>query len=115
MKGRIFTNGAPHCKFVPREEAKSPTITLEGLLSTIVIDSYEDRKVETFIVPGSYLHTDMPKEKFMLLLLGGKFVDVMCYINPDYKQHVRFKDGRKTLHLRIIKAMNRMIDSDILL
>ena len=55
MKGRMCANGEPHRKFVPREEVKSLKITMEGLLATMVIDEYEDRKVATFNVPGAYL------------------------------------------------------------
>ena len=69
LKGRIFDNGEPHRKFVRREEAKWPTITQEGILSTMVIDEYEDKKVANFDVPGAYLQKDLPKDKFTLLLL----------------------------------------------
>ena len=82
FKGRMCANGAPYCKFVPREEAKSYTITLKGLLATMVIDAYEGRKVETIDLPGDYLHIDISKDKFVLILLEGKFVDIMCDINP---------------------------------
>ena len=91
LKGKMCSNGSPHRKFVPRKESKFPTITLEGLLSTIVIDAHEDSKVATFDVPGAYLQTDLPKDEFALLLMESKFVDIMCDINPKYKQHVCFK------------------------
>ena len=48
MKVRMCDNGSHHRKFVPREEAKSPTINLEGIMETIVIDACEERKVATF-------------------------------------------------------------------
>ena len=102
-------NGAPHIKFVSREVANLPTITLEGLLGVILVYAYEGRKVANFDVPGAYLHTDLPKDRFTLLLLRGKFVDIMCEINPEYKQHVRTKYGRKTLYICILKAMYGMI------
>ena len=38
----------------------------------------------------------------------------MCDINPEYKKHVRFKDGRKKSYLRILKAMYGMIKSALL-
>ena len=110
----MCANGAPHCKFLPREEEKSPTITLELLLTTTVIDVYEDRKVATFEVPGAYLKTDLSKDNFTLLLLEVKSVGIMCDINPKYKQQVRFKDGRKTLYLCIIKSIYGMVESDLL-
>ena len=50
----------------------------------------------------------------MLLLLEGEFVDIMYDINTDYKQHVRFKDGRKISYIRILKAIYGIIESNIL-
>ena len=41
IKGRMCANGAPHRKFVPREEARSPTISLEALIATMMIDAFE--------------------------------------------------------------------------
>ena len=41
-------------------------------------------------------------------------MDIMCDINFKYKQHVRFKGGRKTFFLRIIKEISWMIKSSIL-
>ena len=82
MKFRMCANGEPHHKFVPREEAKFPTITLGGLLITMVIYEYEDKKVATFNVPGEYLQIYLTKYKFTLLLMEGKFVYIMCDTNP---------------------------------
>ena len=45
LKGMMYADGAPHFKFLPREEVKLPAITLEVLLSIMVIYAYEDRKV----------------------------------------------------------------------
>ena len=114
MKGIMCANGAPHCNFLPRKEENSTTITLERLLYTMVIDSHEGRKVATFDVPGAYLHTYLPKDKFTLLLLEGNFVDIMCDINPEYKQHISTKDSRKTLYLRTLKDICGMIESELL-
>ena len=68
----------------------------------MVIDAYEYGKVVTFDVPEAYLQKYLPKDKFTLLLLEGKLVDIVCDINPNYKQHIKFKDGRKTLYLCIL-------------
>ena len=105
----MCSNGEPHRKFLPMEEVKLPTITMEVLLDNMLIDAYEDKKMANFDVSGAYLQTDLPKYKFVLLLLEGKFVDVMCDINPEYKKHVRFKYCRNTLYLCNSKAMYGMI------
>ena len=80
----------------------------------MTIDAYEYRKVANFDVPGEYLQTDLPKDKFTLLLTEVKFVDIMCDINTKHKKHVRFKYGRKKLYLHIIKEIYGMIESALL-
>jgi len=104
MKGRMCGNGAPHHKFVPREEAKSPTVSLDGLLCMALIVAHERRKVVLFHVPGAFLQADIPKDKFRLLKLDEKYVDIMCEVNTEYAQYVRIEIGRKVLYLQIVKA-----------
>ena len=79
-----------------------------------MIDVYEDRKVATLDLPGAFLQTEHPKDKFTLLLQEGKFVGIVFDINPKYKQHVRFKYSRKIFYLRIIKAINGLFESSLL-
>ena len=69
IKGRMCANGAPHQKFVPREEARPPTLYLEALIMSLTIDAHERRKVTVFDVPGEYLQTDLPNDKFVLMML----------------------------------------------
>ena len=40
-----------------------PTVFLEGLFATLVIDSYEGIEVATFDGPGDYLYVDMQRDK----------------------------------------------------
>ena len=110
----MCANGAPHRKFVPREEARSPTLSLEALVASLMIDAYEDRKVAVFDVPGAYLQTSLPDDKFALLVLEGQFVDIMCEINPEYEVGVRMQNGKRVLYLRIKKAIYGMIESALL-
>ena len=43
----MCANGAPHRKFVPREDARSPTVTLEALVASLLIDVKKGRYVNT--------------------------------------------------------------------
>jgi len=64
IKGRtVAGDGRLNRKYVPREEATSRKIALESLLSTLIIDARKNRAVQTYDVPGAYLHADLPKEK----------------------------------------------------
>ena len=41
----------------------SPTIALEALFASLLIDAHEGRAVQTFDIPGAYLHTSLPYYK----------------------------------------------------
>ena len=56
----------------------------------------------------------MPEGKFALLKVTGQFVDIVCDVNPEFKQDVRFENGRKVLYVRILKAIYGMIESALL-
>ena len=61
-----------------REETTSPTITLEALFSSLLIDAHEGRAVQTFDVPEAYLHASLPYDKVVHMKFEGEFVEMMC-------------------------------------
>ena len=115
IKGRTVADGSVQRKYVPREEASSPTLSLEALMGVLLINSFEERDVAVFDVPGAYLHADIPDDKFVLLKFEGDyFVDIMCEVNPEYKEDVRYENGKKVLYVQILKALYGMIESALL-
>ena len=38
----------------------------------------------------------------------------MCQVNPDLEQHIRYKNGKKVLYLRLLKALYGCIESALL-
>ena len=64
-------------------------VPLEVLFSPILIYAYEGREVVTFDYPGAYFHADMLKDKNILLKVRGRFVYIMCQINPAHKKEAR--------------------------
>ena len=77
IKARTCANGAPQRKYIPREEASSPTLKLESLMALILINAYEKRDVAIFVVPGAYIFADIDKNKFAQLKIEEKFVKIM--------------------------------------
>ena len=114
LKGRACADGSKQRAYIPREEATSPTVSMEALTASLVIDAHEKRAVAIFDVPGAYLNADMPEDKFVILKLEGQFVDIMCKVNPEYLKDVRFEYGKKTLYLRVLKALYGCIESALL-
>ena len=114
VKGRTCADGSPQRKFIPREEATSPTLSMEALMGLLLINAYEGRDVAIFDVPGAYLHAKIPDSKFAILKIEGEFVDIMCDVNPEYKEDVRYENGKKVLYVQILRALYGMIESALL-
>ena len=55
-----------------------------------MIYAQEGRDKAIFDTPGAYLNSNMPKGKAVLLKLEVKFVDIICDVNLELKEHVRY-------------------------
>ena len=49
------------------ESVASPTVLIESLIATMIIDAFKGRDYAIFDVPGVYLHADTPEDKRVLL------------------------------------------------
>jgi len=92
----------------------SPTVSLESIMATLIIDAYEGRSVSIVDFPGAYLHAKMPEEKRVLLKLRGQFVDIICSVNQEYRSYVRVEKGVKVLYLRLLRALYGCLESALL-
>ena len=112
IKGRCAANGSRQKQYLKEDESvASPTVSLEGLLGTFVIDAKEGRMVNTFDVPGAFLQAPMPEGKKVLLKMKGEFVDIMCRVNPEHLPNVRFEGKHKVLYLKVERAIYGCIES----
>ena len=73
-----------------------------------MIDAYEDRYTAIADVPGAYLHAEMPQDKLVSLKLKGQFADIMCKVNPEYKQYLRYEGKTKVFLSKGTKSNIRM-------
>ena len=82
---------------------------------TLGIDIYEGRDMVVFDVPGAYLHALMPEDKNIIMLLRGRFVEIMCKVDPHYNEYVTVNSkGQKALYLKILRALYGCIESALL-
>ena len=89
--------GANKKRYLGKDESvASPTVSMESLFTTLVINAHEERDIATFDIPGAHLHAEMSKDKNVILKLRGKFVVIMCDINGEYRQYVRYEQGERS-------------------
>ena len=114
IKGQTCANGSRQRQFLKDgESVASPTVALESLISTLVIDAFKKRDVATFDVPGAYLHAEMSKDK-CILIVRNDFVDILCKACPKYKPYVKSVNGKKILYIRVLRAIYGCIESALL-
>ncbi len=120
LKGRTCANRSRQRKYMKDgEDFASPTASLESILTTLIIDTWEGRDVAVADVPGAYLHASFPEDKKVILKLQGVFIDIMCDVNPEYKKDVVYETGRKNkpvkyLCVRVLRALYGCIESALL-
>ena len=83
-------------------------------MQTLVIDATEQRDVAILDVPGSFLQNALTADKFLLVRIRYEFLDVVCEVNPEYIQYVRYKNGKKVLYVKILRAIYGCIESALL-
>jgi len=103
IKGRACADGRPQRAYISREEATSPTVGLESLMLSLMVDPYEKRDVVTADVAGAFLKGNI--DDFVMIKLINEEVDIMCKVDPKYGDYVIYgKNGRRKLFIKLIKA-----------
>ena len=112
LKSRACANGKKQRRYIKKENVTSPTIQLESLILSMVIDAFEGRDVATADVVGAYLKTHMKEEVHIKLV--GEAAEIMCDVNAKYKDNIVMEKGKKTLYMRLNKALYGCMQSALL-
>ena len=67
------------------------------MVAALMIAAYEDRDVTTVDIPGAYLQDLLSDNKHILMGLRSDFVDIICEVNSDYRNHVIHLWSRKKI------------------
>ena len=116
IKGRTCADGSKQRKYLSADDSvASPTGSLDGFFATCAIDAKEKRNVVTYDVSGAFLQPEMPKKDGKVLLkLRDVFVDIMCDVNPEYKETIVYEKGKKTLYLLVLRSIYGCIEAALL-
>ena len=115
IKGRTCADGSKQRRYLRADETvASPTVSLEALLCSLIIDAHEERDVAIFDVPGAYLHAEVPEDKMIHMKLRDDFVDIMCEVNDKYTPFIHYENGKKVLYLKVLRALYGCIESAML-
>jgi hypothetical protein len=94
--------------YISKEDATSPTVAMESILLTCIIDAEEARDVAIVDIPNAFIQTHIEDEKDMAIIkICGILVDILVEIAPDvYKPYVyQDKKGIKQLLVQCQNAI----------
>ena len=103
IKGRSCADGRAQGLYITNEELVAPTVSMEALLPQLMIGPFEENAMELFDVPGAYLNSDMPEDKFVFFKLEDEFMGIMCEVNPEFRKDFQQEGNKNVLYLRVSK------------
>jgi hypothetical protein len=83
-KGRECADGRKQRLQTNNEDASSPTIAIESVMLSYVMDATERRNVAIVDIPGAFMQAEM--DKLVHMQLDGKMVELLVLVNPDLYQ-----------------------------
>jgi len=119
VKGRCVYEGSKTRPYFSKEETASPTASAEGIFITATIDAHEEHDVMTADIPNTFIQTSLENlkdgDKKVVMKVTGMLVDLLVKVATDvYGPFVVFKNGRKVLHLQVLKALIGMLQAALL-
>lgn len=104
IKGRAVAGGNKQRETVPKEEATSPTVSLEAVLLMAMIDAQEGCDVAAVDIPNAFIQTKLEDAEDMAIMhLCGKLAESMVQVAPEtHAKHVTFNEkGELILHVQL--------------
>ena len=116
IKARHCANGSTQRAYMDKEQVSSPTVSLEALLLTAVIDAEENRDVATCDIPNAFIQTDLDDHTDgtrAIMKIRGELVDILCDIHSDYVV-IEGRNKHRVLYVQVIKAIYGLLISSML-
>jgi hypothetical protein len=104
IKGRGCADGRKQRLYTSKEEASSPTVAIESVMLSCVINAMEARDVATVDIPGAFMQADM--DDVVHMKLEGKMAELLVRIDPKlYRKHIQVQRGKQVLYVELKKAL----------
>jgi hypothetical protein len=93
IKGRGCADGRKQRLYKTKEETSTPTVAIESVFLTSVVDVLEDWQVVTLDIPGAFMKTDI--DEVIHVQLEGPMARLLVKVNPRlYQKYLQEKDGK---------------------
>ena len=112
FKGRVVADGRKQRPYIANESVDSPTVHLESLLTTLVIDGHDNRDLAIIDVGGAIILSKIAE--FILIKVDGDDPISLINANPAYEKYVTVEHGKRVLYLKLRTALYGKIQAALL-
>ena len=112
VKGRGCADGRKQRLYKTKEETSSPTVSLEALLLTCVLDAIEKRAVLICDIPGAFMQADI--DEIINLRLDGPILNALLRIDPSYAKFIIKERNKPVLYTELDKALYGTLQAALL-
>jgi hypothetical protein len=105
LKAQQIAGGNRQQGYITKVDACSPTVSLEAVLITCIVDANENRDVTIVVIPNAFVQTIVKDEKDKALIcIRDPLVDMLVSIaHYVYGPYVTVgKKGKKQLHVQCL-------------
>ena len=94
IKGRGCADGRKYKLYKSKEESSSPTIHIESLFLSCIMDALEKRNVVTLDIPGAFMPADIDEKIHVKLV--GELANLLVKVDPSYQQFITYEGTKKS-------------------
>ncbi len=94
--------------YIDKEDASSPTVAIESVILTSIVNALEERDVAIVDIPNAFVQTVIEeKSKRVIIRIRGMLVDMLLKIASEvYQSYVTIdKKGNKQLLVECLNAL----------
>ena len=112
IKGCRYADGRKQRLYKGKDETSSPTVFIESLFLSSMIDGHEHRNVMTLDIPGAFMQTGI--DETIHIRLDGPLVDLLIKVEPSYQSFVCHERGQCVIYTCLNKALYRTLQAAML-
>ena len=112
VKARGCADGRKQRLYKTKEETSSPTMNIEALFITCIIDALEGREVMTCDIPGAFMQSEM--DELVHMKLEGEIALLLIRLDPTYKQFLSYHRGKPVIYTELNKALYGTLQAALL-
>jgi hypothetical protein len=113
IKGRGCADGRKQRIYKTKEETSAPTMAIESLFLSSVIDAKEGRSVVTLDIPGAFMQADM--DEVLYMKLEGPLAHLLTKVDPkQYSQFMATERGKQVIDVKLKKALYGTLQAALL-